>query len=250
MATKQTKNIKDTSTVVTATDDKKIPIIDGNGNVTQITLANIRTLIMRGHNINAIDAGVTICTYRPTGPVHHFIPSKWLSYQDGDYTPVGIGLQSGDKKIIISLTETSLTWSSENVLGGGVTTTSRKLASYDWAGETNTASQLTKSQCSGTGYAPGYCAAFSCLNSNGKGIDVGAWWLPSLAELALIYANMDKINYALSLVGGTQLSYTNYWSSTEYSNIYAWNINFNIGHFDGVRKISCNYRVRPVTAFP
>ena len=78
----------------------------------------------------------------------------------------------------------------------------------------------------------------------------GRWWLPSLGELFCIYANMRKINYALSLIeGATPLAETWYWSSTEYSATYAWFLTLDNGYEDGGTKATGTGRVRPVSAF-
>ena len=78
----------------------------------------------------------------------------------------------------------------------------------------------------------------------------GAWWLPSVGELYLIFANFTKINYALSKISGaTLLSKTAYWSCTEYSAAYAWHLNFIDGRQSDYGKSTGQYRVRPVSAF-
>ena len=76
------------------------------------------------------------------------------------------------------------------------------------------------------------------------------WWLPSLGELFCIYANMRKINYALSLINGaTQLAETWYWSSTEYSATLAWRLGLSNGNASSNTKATSKGRVRPVSAF-
>ena len=76
------------------------------------------------------------------------------------------------------------------------------------------------------------------------------WWLPSLGELFCIYANMRKINYALSLINGaTQLAETWYWSSTEYSATYAWYLYLDAGGACNGTKATGKGRVRAVSAF-
>ena len=66
-----------------------------------------------------------------------------------------------------------------------------------------------------------------------------------------IYANMRKINYALSLIeGATQLAEDWYWSSTEGSATHAWYVGFDVGvatHWG--TKAGYQGRVRPVSAF-
>ena len=66
-----------------------------------------------------------------------------------------------------------------------------------------------------------------------------------------IYANMRKINYALSLIeGATQLAEDWYWSSTEGSAAYAWYLYFDDGSAYFWRtKAGTQIRVRPVSAF-
>lgn len=67
----------------------------------------------------------------------------------------------------------------------------------------------------------------------------------------MIYANMTKINYALSLItGATQLVEDWYWTSTEGSATYAWYLSLG----DGITgywltKASYSGRVRAVSAF-
>lgn len=71
-----------------------------------------------------------------------------------------------------------------------------------------------------------------------------------MGELMTIYANMRKINYALSLIeGATQLTETWYWSSTEYSATYAWNLSLSSGAASNDAKATGKYRVRAVSAF-
>jgi hypothetical protein len=120
----------------------------------------------------------------------------------------------------------------------------------DWAGKANTTAQITHAEASGAGYAPGFCANYSRTNANGYGLTAGKWWLPSLGEMMMIYANMTKINYALSLINGaTQLVEDAYWTSTEYSATYAWFLSLTYGNANIYTKASLTYRVRAVSAF-
>lgn len=54
-------------------------------------------------------------------------------------------------------------------------------------------------------------------------------YIPSLAQLHLILLNIKEVNKALEAVGGTPMRKTWYWSSTEYSAIISWNVNFGSG---------------------
>ena len=67
--------------------------------------------------------------------------------------------------------------------------------------------------------------------------------------MMMIYANMTKINYALSLISGAQqLVATWYWTSTEYSATNAWNLNLSNGNMNNNTKASNRNRVRAVSA--
>jgi hypothetical protein len=68
--------------------------------------------------------------------------------------------------------------------------------------------------------------------------------------MMMIYANMTKINYALSLINGaTQLVEDAYWTSTEGSAANAWFLNLNYGTANSYAKASNTLRVRAVSAF-
>ena len=73
--------------------------------------------------------------------------------------------------------------------------------------------------------------------------------MPSIGEMTMIWANFDKINYALSKISGaTQLQPNWYWSSTQASAIYAWYLNLYDGYMGYNYKFG-QLRVRPVSAF-
>ena len=89
----------------------------------------------------------------------------------------------------------------------------------------------------------------SRTNANGKGLTAGRWWLPSMGEMAMIWANFDKINYALSKISGaTQLQANWYWTSTQISATAAWHLFLNDGGMYYGYKFD-QLRVRPVSAF-
>ena len=177
-------------------------------------------------------------------------PDKWAIHQNIGEIADGVLVVEGGKMLVVAPTEATLYWSSAAVSAGGKTTSDRLTALDDWAGKTSTAAQITHNECKTKSYAPGFCASYSRTNANGKGLTAGRWWLPSLGELMMIYANMRKINYALSLINGaTQLAETWYWSSTEYSAINAWRLYLNYGGVTNTTKATYQIRVRPVSAF-
>ena len=228
-----------------------IPLTDGNGNVTKITLANLKASLLGGLNLNAMNDGVFIMFHRKSDNYPLAVkPDKWASYQNSGEIAEGVMIVEGGKILVVAPTEATLYWSSAAVSAGGKTTSDRLTALDDWAGKTSTAAQITHNECKTESYAPGFCASYSRTNANGKGLTAGRWWLPSLGELMMIYANMRKINYALSLINGaTQLVETAYWSSTESSATHAWRLGLSDGGAYPNAKATLQYRVRPVSAF-
>ena len=171
----------------------------------------------------------------------------WEQWTTSRTDAVGVAIMSGGRRLLIAPHESSLYWSSAAGSGGAVTTTVKAVADVDYAGQSNTSKIVASAAFAGDGegYAPGYCTAYS----NG-GVDTGSWWLPSLGELGMIYEKYDAINAALEKISGaTQLSRAAYWSSTESSATYAWNLHFSNGIRGYNTKTTYELRVRPVTAF-
>ena len=252
---KQTKKIKANSSKSTTTvaNGEEFVKVDVNGQMTLIPLANLKTAIFGNMNVNAIEDGIFIMYHRKSDNYPLMVkPHKWASTQSGGEVADGVVVVEGGKILVVAPTEsaTKLTWSSAAVSGGGTTTSDRVTAMNDWNGKASTAAQITHAEASGAGYAPGFCANYSRTNANGYGLTAGKWWLPSLGEMMMIYANMTKINYALSLINGaTQLSEDWYWTSTEYSATYAWLLYLGNGDANGGTKASYAGRVRAVSAF-
>ena len=248
---KKTKTLGTVTTVTSMNTSQYIPLTDGSGNVTKITLANLKASLLGGLNLNAMNDGVFIMFHRKSDNYPLAVkPDKWASYQNSGEIAEGVMIVEGGKILVVAPTEATLYWSSAAVSAGGKTTSDRLTALDDWAGKTSTAAQITHNECKTESYAPGFCASYSRTNANGKGLTAGRWWLPSLGELMMIYANMRKINYALSLINGaTQLAETWYWSSTEISATLAWGLRLSNGTAGNFAKATSQGRVRPVSAF-
>lgn len=190
--------------------------------------------------------------------------SSWTSYKNKGEIAEGVLLVEGGRHLVIAPTEASAAkWSSKPVSSSdtsgsvrisGVTTTGDRITALnDFAGRANTTAIIngsTSSNVTNTAdYAAGFCNKYSRTNANGNGLTAGKWWLPSMGEMAMIWANFDKINYALSKISGaTQLQENWYWSSTQHSATLAWPLYLSDGN------VSSNYkfnqgRVRPVSAF-
>ena len=251
MATKKTKTLGTVTTVTSMNTSQYIPLTDGSGNVTKITLANLKASLLGGLNLNAMNDGVFIMFHRKSDDYPLAVkPDKWASYQNSGEIAEGVMVVEGGKILVVAPTEATLYWSSAAVSAGGKTTSDRETALNDWTGKTSTAAQITHNECKTESYAPGFCASYERVNANGNGLTAGSWWLPSLGELMMIYANMRKINYALSLINGaTQLAETWYWSSTESSATHAWRLGLSSGFAGGGTKATGQRRVRPVSAF-
>lgn len=190
--------------------------------------------------------------------------SSWASYQNSGEIADGVLLVEGGRRLVIAPTESSgAKWSSKPVsssdtsgsvqISGVTTTGDRETALNDFAGRTNTTAIINGSTSSNVtnteAYAAGFCNKYSRTNANGKGLTAGRWWLPSMGEMAMIWANFDKINYALSKISGaTQLQANWYWASTQVSANLAWYLNLT----DGLMNFNWKFnqlRVRPVSAF-
>lgn len=248
----KTKTMGAATTVTTVNTSQYLALTDANGNVSKVSLANLKASLLAGLDLDAIEDGVFIMFHRNSDDYPLAVkPHKWASYQNSGEIAEGVMVVEGGKILVVAPTEATLYWSSAAVSGGGTTTSDRLTALNDWNGKASTAAQITHAECNTSSYAPGFCAAYSRVNANGKGMTAGRWWLPSLGEMMMIYANMKKINYALSLISGaTPLAETWYWTSTEGSATYAWYLNL----YDGTAnhwstKASYQGRVRPVSAF-
>ena len=258
MATKKTKKLSAQTTTTTVASGEKFAKVDANGKVTLIDLANLKAAVMGGMNTNLIMDGVFIMYHRKSDDYPLMVkPHKWTSLQNSGEIADGVVVVEGGHVLVVAPTEADsagILWSSAAVSGGATTTTDRVTAMNDWNGKANTASIIGKSSTTAitntAAYAPGFCNLYSRTNANGKGLTAGKWWLPSVGEMMMIYANMQKINYCLSLItGATQLLENWYWTSTESSAANAWNLILNDGTLGWRTKASNKGRVRPVSAF-
>jgi len=117
-----------------------------------------------------------------------------------------------------------------------------------YAGEANTsiiiAAQVAIGDDNST-YAARICNELQ-ITEGGK--TYGDWYLPSKAELNLMYQNKATIGATAAANGGSAFASANYWSSTEYNNNNAWKQNFNNGNQNNNNKNNTNY-VRAVRGF-
>ncbi len=92
----------------------------------------------------------------------------------------------------------------------------------------------------------GSYAAQLCANYQGGGY--GDWYLPSKAEVNLMYQNKTVIDATATVNGGSGFVSAYYWSSTEGANDHAWDQYFGLGYqYNDFKYFT--YRVRAVRAF-
>ena len=253
MAVKKTKKLNTVSQVSKIAANQTLLMTDSNGAATRISLADLKASILGGLNLNAMEDGVFIMFHRKSDNYPLMVkPHLWGSYQNSGEIAEGVVIVEGGKMLVVAPTEapTPLLWSNTAVSGGGKTTSDRLAAFDDWAGKTNTDEQVKHTECQGNNFASGFCRGYSRVNANGKGLVAGLWWQPSLGEMTMIYANMTKVNYALSSIKGAEpLQATAYWTSTEYSATNAWYLYLSDGSAGSNAKAANKNRVRAVSAF-
>lgn len=265
----EVKTLKTVNTVQTVNDNQTIPLVDSNGNITRITLDAFRKAVTGGLDLNAIEDGIFIMYHRTSDGYPLMVkPHQWPSVESGGEVADGVVVFEGGRHLVVAPTQAdALPWSSAAVQADSpnygnddnyaaeVSGNNRLAAMLDFNGRQHTDAAIKASSSAHVtntvSYAPGYCRAYSRANSKGKGLTAGYWWLPSVGELLMMYANKLKINYALSLIKGAQLLDTSwYWSSTELSSAYAWYLTFGAGSLFGWNaKVGVKGRVRPVSAF-
>lgn len=252
MTVKKTKKLNTVSQVSNIASNQTLLMTDSNGAVTRISLADLKKSILGSIDLNIMNEGIFIMYHKKSGDFPLMVkPHLWPSIQNTGEIADGVVVVEGSHLLVVAPTETSvpLLWSHTGVNSGGITTTDRLTAFGDWAGKTSTDEQVKHAECQGNSFAPGFCHGYSRVNVNGKGLTAGRWWLPSLGEIMMIYANMSKINYALSLIKGSHpLKSAAYWTSTEASGNLAWYIYFNNGDAYYYTKAAGKHLVRPVSA--
>lgn len=81
-----------------------------------------------------------------------------------------------------------------------------------------------------------------------NGVTYGGWYLPSSYELTLLFQNKTAVNTSASANGGTALSSSSYWSSTEVSSSRANVTDLSNGTVSDALKTGVN-RVRAIRSF-
>ena len=183
--------------------------------------------------------------------------------QAGEVADGVLVLIDGQAPIIVAPTQTNLKWSKNAIAVNADTGGDYTKAYVDYTGKTRTAAIMAKgvelfgeNEEEWTQYAPAWCNAYDRSYNKGDeagtmiGIGAGKWWLPSIAELLTIWKHKYAINLCLSVISGaSQLSESWYWSSTEGSATYAWNLHLDYGSLGWNDKVQYSGYVRAVAAF-
>ena len=159
---------------------------------------------------------------------------------------VGILVIEDEHQLVVALEDApeNLTWSEE-----------RKLVNQPIENTADAKSDFNGEEYCRNLNSPDFPAAYYCSNYK-KGNR--SWYLPSSGELWLIYRHLEEVQTALSIVGGKKFVTEwdgfapCYWSSTEYSAVYAWGLYLIDGSLgNGYSKVSIRNinKVRPVSNF-
>lgn len=175
-----------------------------------------------------------------------YTTDQWTSggYANEDANGVAI-VRPVSGSFVIAKTDTSskLAWGGYNkTITDIVTSTSRDKAVLDNDGAGNTPKIIE--QCNGytNSGVTGAPAAEGCVGytfPNGK-----TGYLGALGEWKAAYNNKTKVNSAMSLIGGTAINTSYYWSSTQYSSESSWLLYWPDGGLNAGRKYDTSYYVR------
>lgn len=189
---------------------------------------------------------------------------KWPDLEKAGEVADGVlVLIDGQAPIIVSPTGTQLKWSKNAIAVNADTGSDYNKAYVDFSGKTRTAAIMAKGvelfgeeEENWTQYAPAWCNAYSRAYDKGDaahtmiGIGAGKWWLPSIAELLMIWKRKYAINLCLSVISGASpLVESWHWSSTEHSAAYAWGLDLCDGNLGWGTKVTNSFYVRAVAAF-
>lgn len=176
-------------------------------------------------------------------------------------------LVDGQAPILVAPTDRKLLWAKYNYEVDIKVGMDHELAYADFTGQTRTAALMAKSpNLFGTAdtIANDYAAAW-CYNYDrsykyhdtvlDKIVTIGVlknkWWLPSIAELVIIWKHKYAINLCLSVIKDAMpLTDTWYWSSTEATASTVWRLHMGTGAIQGNNnKISYQHQTRAITSF-
>ena len=229
------------------TTGSRVPLLDASGNpIGSNTLPNVGKLMEQAcPTIGNVMVVTNADSYTRFWPADRALESGFASIA------VGAGIIENGRTLIIAKDQgSSLKWATSNVTGGTTAISDRRAAIADFDGRAKTTTILNT--LGDNAPAAKYCNEYHPSNVDAADTNMGAgrWWLPSLGELAMIWAHVRAVNFVLAAIGGTQIPVGSgwTWSSTEYSAARAWLLDFGYGGFNDYGKPH-EGSVRPVSAF-
>ena len=199
-----------------------------------------------------------------TCAVGSILGNDQLCYEDklpDGVKPVGIVFDATNQ-LAVALTDinssgsagsTTMKWSSSYCDTPNLDncTSSDGLTSCGVDGRTNT-NAILASTCNGTTYAANGANAYEPSGCSKDFCKKTKWFLPSMRDLITLYNAKSYVNASLSLTassGAKTLTESYYWSSTEYGNLYAWELRMSDGYRTSYLKYNANAYVRPVVKY-
>lgn len=171
-----------------------------------------------------------------------YTTDQWTTMGFANDQANGVAVIDSAAKFVIAKTQNSyaIPWSSDSstLVDGVVTASNSTTAKTDYAGESSTA-LIAAIDTSG--------AAYSCANYEFPNGQKG--YLPALGEWAVAYNYKADIVSAMSLIGGTAITNTGYWSSTQKSATSAWLFNWSTGAVTSTGKSDIKYGNNYARAF-
>lgn len=165
--------------------------------------------------------------------------ANWNTANNAKAVGVFVGTEKA-RFVIHKNGQTQMPWSSQSnfvQISGITTTTSSSDAKLDFAGSANTDKIVAQDS-----------QAQAALYCQGQTINGKKCYLWSLGEACEAYNNKSAIDAALSKIGGTAMSNSYLWTSTQYYAEAAWRLDWENGYVRGYAKTN-GYDVRAVCAF-
>lgn len=139
------------------------------------------------------------------------LPNNWNTANNNK--AVGVAILSDDCKFVVAKEDIGAnTWGGYGVDISGLTNYDYNNVATDFDGVNNTSKIIA---ALGSSNAAGDCAAY--VFPNGK-----TGYLGAAGEFQVAGQNQDDLNSVLTLIGGTEMSYNIYWTSTETNEHLAW----------------------------
>lgn len=226
-------------------------------------------LTIQENQVDAATDGCMVAYHRKSDNWPVAVPYwEWPEIEaSGEVADGVLVLIDGQAPILVAPTDRKLFWSKYNFEVDIKIGADHELAYADFTGQTRTAALMAKSADlfgASDNIAEEYAAAY-CYNYDrsykyhdlvsDKIVNIGVpkhiWWLPSIAELVVIWKHKYAINLCLSVIKDAMpITDTWYWSSTEATASTVWRLHMGTGAIQGNNnKISYRHQTRSITSF-